>query len=115
MPTHPDMYALPLAHIPLHGPAGQFSVTPTWADLLRNQRPRFRVHRLALLIALWFAVAPFSGDGPLLRPRRLHGPGAALHGRALAPLRAGSSLILNLCLLISSVPNSVVRYSSSPT
>ena len=103
MPTPPDMYALPLAHIPLHGPAGQFSVTPTWADLLRNQRPRFRAHRLDLLIALWFAVASFSGAGPLLRPHRLHGLGAALHGRALVPLRAGSSLILICVCLFSSI------------
>ena len=61
----------------------QFSVTPTWAkplcSLTSDPRPCSRSSARC-----WFAVASLSGDGALLRPHRLHGLGAAPHGRALA-------------------------------
>ena len=39
-------------------------------------------------------MVSLSGDPVLLGPHLLHGPGAALHGRDLVPLRAGMFLIL---------------------
>ena len=46
-------------------------------------------------------VVSLLGAHVLLRPPRLHGPGAALHDLALVPLRAGSSLILTISFFIS--------------